>query len=172
MTHPLFFLIGLFATSAFANWPSGATPFAKAKLEPKSETEVAGMVEFATRGKDLLVWIKVNNILAGDHGIHVHEKGDCGDPKAENAGGHFNPTGEKHGDPTGSHRHIGDFGNFHVEKDSADTVLTIPNRAKKPFDWKYLLGRAVVVHQSKDDLKSQPSGNSGDRVACGVIEKL
>jgi Cu-Zn family superoxide dismutase len=104
----------------------------------------------------------------GKHGIHVHEKGDCSAPDAASAGAHFNPTNQHHGGPMTAEHHAGDFGN--IEADAS---------GKAHVDWKgkmslsgadSIIGRSLVVHEKEDDLKTDPSGNSGARQACGVIE--
>ena len=96
-------------------------------------------------------------------GFHVHEFGKCGN-QALMAGGHFNPWKQKHGGPESKERHLGDLGNLNSDKDGqAVYSAVIPGRLKK------FLGRSIIVHAKPDDLKSQPTGNAGNRIACGVI---
>jgi Cu-Zn family superoxide dismutase len=102
----------------------------------------------------------------------VHEKGDCSAPDASSAGGHFNPTSQPHGNPkAGGPRHLGDMVNLRADaKGTAKVDVAIEGaglHTGRPND---VVGKAIVVHQKPDDYKSQPSGNSGNRVACGVIE--
>jgi superoxide dismutase, Cu-Zn family len=156
-------------TLALAKWPSGTEPLATAALQPKSGTKVTGTVDIGRSSKGLLVRVYVKDIAPGPHGIHIHEKGDCSSPDGESAGGHFNPTGDKHGGTTSRSRHVGDFGNIVVDKSGGgEFEIKVPAPAK-PFAWEQLVGKAIVIHGGKDDLSTQPSGNSGDRIACGVL---
>lgn len=96
-------------------------------------------------------------------GFHVHEFGTC-ENKALMAGGHLNPWKQKHGGPQDKKRHLGDLGNLKSSTKGQAAYSTVIKGKVKKF-----LGRSVIVHAQADDLKSQPSGNSGDRIACGVI---
>jgi Cu-Zn family superoxide dismutase len=119
-------------------------------------------------GDDTLALGIIQNLKPGKHGVHIHEKGDCSAPDAASAGAHFNPTQKHHGGPTGDERHAGDLGN--IEPDASGRAqlswrgkldLTGPNS---------IIGKSVVIHEKEDDLKTDPSGNSGARVACGEIK--
>ena len=141
---------------------------ATATLEPKSGSQVTGTVTFAKSGDEVQVVADVQNLKPGKHGFHIHEKGDCSAPDAMSAGGHFNPMHEHHGGPDSVERHAGDFGN-----------ITVDASGKGHLDWKgklkfsgaeSIIGKSVIVHEKEDDLKTDPSGNSGARIACGVIE--
>src|SRR5690606_7764472 len=107
----------------------------------------------------------------GEQGLPVHEKGDCSAPDASSAGGHFNPTSQPHGNPTaGGPHHLGDMANLRADEKGVANVDAFIEGATlhtgRPDD---LAGKAIVVHEKPDDYASQPSGNSGGRVACGVI---
>lgn len=155
-----------------ASSPSTAPVAKKAggKIESKSGSKVTGDVELAqgTDGK-VTVTVHVENATPGDHGVHLHEKGDCSAADASSAGGHFNPAGDQHGSPTGVHHHAGDFGNVKVGADGKGTLsltvtgLTIDNGPTG------VLGKSLVVHEKADDMATQPSGNSGARQGCAVI---
>lgn len=96
-------------------------------------------------------------------GFHVHEFGNC-ENKALAAGGHFNPWNKKHGGPQNKERHLGDLGNVNSDaKGQAAYSAVVKGKVRK------FLGRSAIIHALPDDLKSQPTGNSGDRIACGVI---
>jgi Cu-Zn family superoxide dismutase len=105
-----------------------------------------------------------------EFGFHFHEKGDCSAPDATSAGAHFNPTNQQHGSPQGQPHHAGDMLNVksdaqgvaEVSIDNADVSL----HTGQPND---VVGKALVMHAKPDDYKTQPSGDSGDRIACGVI---
>jgi superoxide dismutase, Cu-Zn family len=140
---------------------------ATAQLEPKSGTKVTGTVTFTKVGDEVQVIADIQNLTPGKHGFHIHEKGDCSAPDAASAGAHFNPTMKHHGGPNTVEHHAGDLGN--IEADAS---------GKAHLDWKgklslsgknSIIGKSVVVHEKEDDLKTDPSGNSGARIACGAI---
>jgi Cu-Zn family superoxide dismutase len=100
----------------------------------------------------------------------VHEKGDCSAPDGSSAGGHFNPTQAQHGNPTGSAHHAGDMVNIRSDKEGVAQVDTTAAGTTLHGDSNTdIIGKAIVVHEGPDDYATQPSGNSGKRVACGVI---
>ena len=144
---------------------------AVAKLEPTRTGRVHGTVEFEAAGpgeEGLRVRAKVLGLPPGRHAFHVHEHGDCSAPDASSAGDHYNPLGAPHGAPGNDDdaRHAGDLGN--VEADASGTVeAQIEDLLLKMEN--SLVGRAVIVHSDEDDLASQPSGASGDPLACGVL---
>lgn len=112
----------------------------------------------------------------GQHGIHIHETGECdpsGETPFESAGGHFNPTGASHGSPEDQDSHAGDLGNLEVDETGTfgadfvtDKVTLEPGAENSLADAD---GSAIIIHAGEDDLETDPSGESGDRVACGVI---
>jgi Cu-Zn family superoxide dismutase len=113
--------------------------------------------------------LQVEGLPPGRHGAHVHMTGKCDAPKFESAGGHWNPTGAKHGleDPAG--QHAGDMPNLVVGEDGRGTL----SYELQGATFEGLLdsdGSAMVIHASVDDQKTDPSGNSGDRIACGIFE--
>lgn len=107
----------------------------------------------------------------GEHGFHVHESGDCSAPDAESAGEHLNPAGHPHGNPSTGLHHAGDMLNLRADGQGNATVdvmlaaLTVGGGLQND-----VIGKAVIVHAAADDYSSQPAGNSGARIACGVIE--
>ena len=106
----------------------------------------------------------------GSHGFHVHETGDCSAPDAASAGGHFNPGGHPHGHPGQGEHHAGDMPN--LVADDAGTLMVdvqVPGVTIGDGGGTDILGRALVLHAGADDYSSQPAGNSGPRIACGVI---
>jgi superoxide dismutase, Cu-Zn family len=140
---------------------------ATAQLEPKSGSQVTGTVTFTSVGNEVQVVADIQNLKPGKHGFHIHDKGDCSAPDAASAGAHFNPTRQHHGGPNTAERHAGDLGN--IDADAS---------GKAHLDWKgtlslsgknSIIGKSVVVHEKEDDLKTDPAGNSGARIACGVI---
>ena len=140
---------------------------AAAQLEPKSGSQVTGTVTFTKVGDEIQVVADIQNLKPGKHGFHIHEKADCSAADAASAGAHFNPTQKHHGGPMTAEHHTGDLGN--LEADAS---------GKAHLDWKgklslsgtdSIIGKSVVVHEKEDDLKTDPSGNSGARIACGAI---
>jgi Cu-Zn family superoxide dismutase len=129
---------------------------AVAVLHPTEGSDASGIAHFVDSGMGIRVIVDMEGLSPGDHGFHVHEFGDCSAPDGTSAGGHFNPDGQPHGAPTATERHVGD----HLEW--TDTYLSFAG----PHS---ILGRGVIVHAGADDFTSQPTGNAGGRVACGVI---
>jgi Cu-Zn family superoxide dismutase len=140
-----------------------------AQLEPTQGNNVRGTVTFLDEGGKVRVTADITGLSPGEHGFHIHENGDCSAPDASSAGGHFNPANQPHAARDAEARHIGDLGNLSADSngrakmDFVDPKLTLSG----PHS---IVGRAVVVHAGRDDLKSQPSGDSGARVACGTVE--
>jgi Cu-Zn family superoxide dismutase len=116
----------------------------------------------------VLVTAHLQGLAEGEHGIHVHEKGDCSAPDASSAGAHFAP-GEPHGAPDAQagQRHAGDLGNVTASADGSATYERMDN----VIDLSSIIGKSVVVHAQRDDMQTQPSGNSGARIGCGVVAR-
>jgi Cu-Zn family superoxide dismutase len=151
--------------------PAGARPVtvARADLRPTENSKARGSVLFKKEGESVRVEIELEGLTPGAHGLHVHEHGDCSAPDATSAGGHFNPEGKPHGAPTDAQRHVGDLGN--VTADASGRVSVVLTDSVIALEGpNSIVGRAVVIHEKADDLKSQPSGDAGARLACGVIQ--
>ena len=143
-----------------------------AQIAPTQGNTVTGSVALSTSSEGVHITGTVQGLKPNaEFGFHVHEKGDCSAPDGSSAGGHFNPTSAEHGNPTsGTHHHAGDMLNIksngegvaQVDTTAAGTTL----HGNPPTD---IMGKAIVVHEGPDDYRTQPSGNSGKRVACGVI---
>ena len=136
-----------------------------AVLHPTMGHKVTGTVRFDLVPGGVRVSGQIEGLKPGEHGFHIHEFGDCSAPDAESAGGHFNPQGMQHGPRHADHRHVGDLGNVKGDR-SGRAVFDFVD---KQLALSAILGRAVVVHADLDDLKTQPAGNAGARVACGVV---
>jgi Cu-Zn family superoxide dismutase len=142
-----------------------------AVLHPTQGNQAAGTVRFTQEGEDSVRVVADLTGLAPNstHGFHIHEFGDCSAPDASSAGGHFNPEGKPHGGPDAPQHHAGDLGNVTAnEQGNAHLEITLHHVSVGSHP-NPLLGRSVVLHAKADDLKSQPSGESGGRIACGVI---
>ncbi len=146
----------------------GTVVRAVAVIRPTKGNSATGTVTFIQAENGTRIVAEVRNLSPGRHGFHIHEFGDCTAPDATSAGGHFNPTDLPHAGPEAPSHHVGDLGNIEVRPDgTARYDRVIPG---VQLDGEHgIIGRAVVIHQGADDLTSQPSGDSGPRVACGVI---
>jgi Cu-Zn family superoxide dismutase len=164
--------LGLFAAgtlvflgaSAFAQEPTKAI----ALLHPTQGNKVQGMVTFTKSGDEMKIVADVSGLTPGKHGFHIHEWGDCSSPDGKSAGGHFNPTNNPHAGHDAAERHEGDLGNLEADA-SGKAHLELTDKMMTFSGEKSIIGRGVIVHEKEDDLKSQPVGNAGGRVACGVI---
>lgn len=151
---------------------AGSPPVAVADMKPTQGNTAAGTVTFVKKGDQLLMDARLTGVPPGVHGFHIHEKGDCSAPDAMSAGGHFNPSGKHHGAPNQGEHHGGDLGNITADANGkAELQLSIPtseiNMMKdSPAS---IIGKGLIVHADPDDYKTQPTGNSGKRLACGVI---
>ena len=144
-------------------------PMAMAKLEATRGNAVSGMVMFHEHGDHVMVHAKVSGLKPnGEHGFHVHEKGDCSSGDGMSTGGHFNPTGKPHG-PQDADHHAGDMPSLKADANGqADVTFHLSGVTLKDGPTS-LMGKGVIVHVGPDDYKTQPTGNSGARIACGVI---
>jgi superoxide dismutase, Cu-Zn family len=147
------------------------SPTATAALAPTKGSQVAGNVTFVQKGDKVLVDARVTGLSPGLHGFHVHEKGDCTAPDAASAGGHFNPRKAPHGGPDSPQRHAGDLGNLNADTNGVAVYHAEAVGISVGTGEDSIVGRAVIVHANADDLRTQPSGNSGPRLACGLISK-
>jgi len=144
---------------------------AKAVLKDASGKEV-GQAELVQTPHGVLVKLSLKGAVPGDHAFHVHAVGKC-EPPFTSAGGHFNPGGKKHGIEAAEGAHAGDMPNLHIPA-SGELVIEIENpmislvkgQPNSVFDAD---GSALVIHAAADDYKTDPTGNAGDRIACGVI---
>ena len=137
-------------------------------LFPTEGSNVKGIVKFKQTEDGINIIADVVGLTPGKHGFHIHEYGDCSSLDGKSAGGHFNPENKKHGAPDDKERHVGDFGNLvadengkaHYERTDAFISFSGTNN---------IIGRAIIIHSGEDDLVTQPTGNAGSRLACGVI---
>ena len=137
-------------------------------LRPTQGSTVEGAVTFTRTAGGVAVSGKLTGLTPGKHGFHIHEFGDCSAPDGASAGGHFNPAGHPHAGPTDAAHHAGDLGNIEAAADGTATVDL--KDAQMALDGaQTIVGRGVIVHAKADDLKTQPTGDAGGRLACGVI---
>ncbi len=142
---------------------------ARATLESAAGSEVKGEVTFEQSKEGVRVHVKVNGLTPGQHGFHIHERGDCSAPDFSSAGDHYAPSSHPHG-PPGATSHAGDIGNIEASTDGKAEQSIVTQQFTSEQDLRAIVGKAVIIHAQADDFTTQPSGASGDRVACGVIE--
>ena len=162
---------GLLAGCGTMEPTTGGGPAAKATLQPNQDSGVRGTATF-TQGDKVRLVANISGLKPNqEHGLHIHEKGDCSSGDGMSTGGHFNPLDKPHAHPSTPERHAGDmlalkaddYGNatLSIELD----VITV---TEGPTG---IIGRGLIVHAEPDDYRTQPTGNAGARVACGVIQK-
>lgn len=146
----------------------------RVNLEPKSGSDLSGNVVFSEENGEVTMTAVIEGLPEGKHAIHLHENADCSAEDASSAGGHWNPTMEKHGkwgDPNGFHR--GDIGNFTVDANGNGTITMTTDQwcIGCNDETRNIIGKSVVIHDGVDDFESQPSGDAGTRVGCGTINQ-
>ncbi|MCK6478869.1 MAG: superoxide dismutase family protein [Planctomycetes bacterium] len=173
-------LLGLVLCAAAAALATACASASKAPLDsavavlgPASGSKVSGKAVFTRMEGD---WIRIRIDIAGAepglHAVHIHEHGDCSSPDAMSAGGHWNPTMKKHGrfGQADGEFHLGDLGNIEVGADGTGYLeLTTPLLGMGCGCEKDFLGRSIIVHAKRDDFTTQPTGDAGARIGCGVI---
>jgi len=170
-------MIGLAFLSLAALTGQAQTPAEKpsaplqaiAVLHPTAGNKVSGTVKFTEVADGVQVQAEITGLSPGNHGFHVHEFGDCSAPDAVSAGAHFNPTSKPHAGPDALERHVGDMGNVDADASGKAKLDYVDHQISLTNDQQSVIGRSVVMHVKADDLKSQPAGDSGARIACGVI---
>ncbi len=163
-------LIGGFAAQGETPEEKSSSPLkAIAVLHPTAGNKVNGIVTFTEVADGVQVRAEITGLTPGNHGFHVHEFGDCSATDASSAGAHFNPTHQPHAGPDAPERHVGDMGNVQANASGKATLEYVDHQISLTNDERSVIGRSVVVHAKADDLKSQPAGDSGARIACGVI---
>lgn len=164
------FLVLAGALSACSKKSPDGSRRATATLESRSGSSVKGTVTFEAVAGGVKVTADVEGLTPGDHGFHVHEKGDCSAPDATSAGGHFNPGGHPHAAPDAAQRHVGDLGNLTAGADGKASKSFVVQGVSLGDDAASIVGKGLIVHEKADDFSTQPTGNAGGRVACAVIQ--
>lgn len=150
----------------------GDAPMAMARLEATRGNAASGMAMFHQRGDMVMLHVRVQGLKPGqEHGFHIHDKGDCSSGDGMSTGGHFNPSGKPHGQHGAGDHHVGDLPSLRADAAGRVDVrmpltgLAIGSGATD------IVGRGLIVHARPDDYKTQPTGNAGARLACGVIQR-
>jgi Cu-Zn family superoxide dismutase len=155
--------------------PAAATDQAEshhANLVPTRDNKANGVLELQQQGGAVLITGRIAGLTPDtEHGFHIHETGDCSAPDASSAGAHFNPTQQQHGNPQVPPHHAGDMLNLTSDaQGNADVNARVEGVTLGDGGPEDVMGKAVILHEKADDYTSQPSGDSGARIACGVIE--
>jgi superoxide dismutase, Cu-Zn family len=142
---------------------------AVAVLHPTEGNSAEGTVVFTQTDEGVRVEASISGLEANSiHGFHIHQYGDCRADDGTSAAGHFNPEGMEHGGPDDDVRHVGDLGNLESDEDGNANVDFVDPRLQLS-GMTSIMGRGVIVHAGEDDLESQPTGDAGARLSCGVI---
>ena len=165
-------LAALAACRSAPQQPNEEALRATAALQPTTGNKAFGEATFEPAGANKVrVIVFAQNLKPGaEHGLHIHEAGDCSSGDGMSAKGHFNPQGKPHGNPATPEHHAGDLPSLKAGKNGRaklDTVVEGITLTPGPAS---IVGRGLIIHADPDDYKTQPTGNSGARIACGVIK--
>jgi Cu-Zn family superoxide dismutase len=155
------------AGKATSKQPDGK---ASAAIEGRSGSSLSGTAEFKAHDGMLMITVTIQGAPPGEHAVHIHEKGDCSAPDASSAGGHFNPGGHQHGAPDSPEHHAGDLGNITIAADGTGSLMIHSGDLTAASGPNSVVGHAIIVHEKSDDFVTQPTGNAGGRIGCGVIQ--
>lgn len=148
-------------------------PLASAQLISTKGNATSGSVEFTQDGDKVSVKVDIRGLKPNaEHGFHVHEKGDCSSGDGMSTGGHFNPSGSSHGAHGQGTHHAGDLPSLKADADGNSKMTFKSSTISIVGGVSNIVGRGLIVHRDPDDYKTQPTGNSGPRIACAVVNKI
>lgn len=160
--------------AACTHMPPAQPPLAVVDLHPTMGNAVSGHLSFIQRGDVVVLEGDVQGLAPNtEHGFHIHVKGDCSSPDGSSAGGHFNPDGHHHGASSSAadQHHTGDLPSLQADGMGVAHLSVVLHDVSFGTGAHDILGRALIVHRDRDDFVSQPAGNSGPRLACGVVQR-
>lgn len=162
--------LSLFLGSSYYYFSPFNTSITKAiaVIQPTKGNTASGIVEFTKEKDGLHVTATITGLKPGRHGFHIHEFGNCACDDGTCAGAHYNPMHKDHGKPTDADRHVGDLGNI-VADETGTAKYDYVDEGSSLNGPKSIIGRTMIVHEKEDDFTTQPSGNAGARLGCGVI---
>ena len=170
MKTPLILLACAALLGACASTAPG--PRASAQLQPTTGNTASGSVSFVQTGSKVLVNGEVRGLKPNaEHGFHVHEKGDCSSGDGMSTGGHFNPTGGPHGNHGMGMHHAGDLPSLKADASGVARFSFDSSTIAVGAGVTDIVGKGLIVHRDPDDYKTQPTGNSGPRLACAVVNR-
>lgn len=166
-----FFLIGCASQQTTTPVPTKELA-AVSDIHSSKYQKASGIIKIEELKNEIKVTTDLKGLKPNSRlGFHIHENGVCEGPDYTSAGDHLNPDKHDHGRPETSDRHLGDMGNIVTNAEGiSKQVILLPKSSLEDMD--KIIGKAVLIHEKADDLKSQPAGNSGDRIACGLIKPI